>query len=746
MLTVPSQQQLPTTAQAGDLATAATWLGCPPPGTTNDVLNINHNTTVTGNYTSGSITIASGVDLNVSGTLNIGPANGGNKSVTATGTLTNTGTINLNGSLAVAGGFTMSSGLLNVDPNDGTSGGSAAGNSISFTTSNLSINGGAINLYDPPWTDGAHSIRYNVSSTDATIGTGCTITVGSTAGGSHANTSNTTGFLLNGQNSTGTLEFGTVIIDGGRYSSSRHASTASSAVDNVKIRDLTVNSGAELLARGSMLAIIGTTLVNNGVITVTPTNPLRGLVFCGDVQNTGITPSSGAQSITGTGLFKKSELDADPAVADNVVNALHFLSTSTLTLETPLSVVNLSLGTGGTIITTSTNVLTIGYGPSSITGGTVQTGSAPLLVTPTLPLTAAWAGGWVVGPVRRWFTGTSPASILPVGDGDDPQIASITYTVAPTSGRLEASYTAAAPDGGSTISPELTEGALSITKVSPTGSWDIQPTPTDGVSGGTYSAWFYANDFKKEDGTSTPNPVNELVLLKRNSGAVLATDWTLDGTHVTTVTAGANIYRLNRTGMSGFSQFAMGGTSSALPLELLSFTGKTNASSNMLLWETLTEKNVQWHIVERSVDGIKWLEVGKKAGEMDSQSPVKYELEDRTPPAKAYYRLRSVDFDGAENLSGTILLTRKGEHFGITAAFPSPAKDRMTIQFASLKEEQVTIRVTDISGRLVLVQEFAADNGINEAVLQLADLQAGVYLVRISNATSTPEPVRIVKE
>ncbi len=166
----------------------------------------------------------------------------------------------------------------------------------------------------------------------------------------------------------------------------------------------------------------------------------------------------------------------------------------------------------------------------------------------------------------------------------------------------------------------------------------------------------------------------------------------------------------------------------------------------MLLWETLTEKNVQWHIVERSVDGIKWMEVGKKAGQMESNVPVKYELEDRAPLAKAYYRLRSVDFDGAENLSSTIILTRKGEHFGITAAFPSPTKDRVTVQFASLTEENVTIQVTDFAGRLVLTQEFAADNGINEAVLQLATLQTGVYLVRISNATATAEPMRIVKE
>ncbi len=187
-------------------------------------------------------------------------------------------------------------------------------------------------------------------------------------------------------------------------------------------------------------------------------------------------------------------------------------------------------------------------------------------------------------------------------------------------------------------------------------------------------------------------------------------------------------------------------TGQALPLELKSFTGKTESTSNTLLWETLTEKNVQSHIVERSVDGIKWMEVGKTAGQMDSQSPVKYELEDRAPLAKAYYRLRSVDYDGAENFSNTIVLTRKGEHFGIAAAFPSPTKDQVTVQFTSLTEENVTIRVMDISGRLVLVQEYAADNGINEAILQLDGLQAGVYLVRISNATSTAEPMRIVKE
>jgi len=208
----------------------------------------------------------------------------------------------------------------------------------------------------------------------------------------------------------------------------------------------------------------------------------------------------------------------------------------------------------------------------------------------------------------------------------------------------------------------------------------------------------------------------------------------------------ARIYNWAISGTGNFNLQIITPAGLALPLELLSFTGKTTPRSNMLLWETLTEKNVEWHIVERSIDGVKWVEVGRKAGQMDSQASLKYELEDRAPLAKSYYRLRSVDFDGQENLSNSIVLTRKGEHFGITAAFPSPTKDQVTVQFASLTEENVTIRVTDFAGRLVLVQEYAADNGINEVPVQLTSLQAGVYLISISNATSMAEPMRIVKE
>ena len=192
--------------------------------------------------------------------------------------------------------------------------------------------------------------------------------------------------------------------------------------------------------------------------------------------------------------------------------------------------------------------------------------------------------------------------------------------------------------------------------------------------------------------------------------------------------------------------FTLTTSGTALPLELKSFTGQTQATTNVLYWETLTEKNVQSHIVERSVDGARWSEVGRKSGQGDSQVAVKYALEDRAPLAKAYYRLRSVDFDGKESLSSTIVLTRKGDQFGITSVYPSPTNGNVTVQFNATVEETVTVRVMDMTGRLVMQQVTEAVKDSNELPLTLTGLQAGVYTVTVASSTGVSAPVRFVKQ
>ena len=166
----------------------------------------------------------------------------------------------------------------------------------------------------------------------------------------------------------------------------------------------------------------------------------------------------------------------------------------------------------------------------------------------------------------------------------------------------------------------------------------------------------------------------------------------------------------------------------------------------MIQWKTQTEKNVQWHIVERSADGISWTETGRKPGQVDSRNVLEYDLEDKNPPVKAYYRLHSVDTDGAENISTSISIARKTDRFAIEAAFPSPADDVVTIQFSSLNEENISVRLLDMSGRVVLAEEYPAQKNINELQLSLAGFQAGVYLLSLHNAREFTAPVRLVKK
>lgn len=183
-----------------------------------------------------------------------------------------------------------------------------------------------------------------------------------------------------------------------------------------------------------------------------------------------------------------------------------------------------------------------------------------------------------------------------------------------------------------------------------------------------------------------------------------------------------------------------------LPIQLQSFSGTTEDQYNLLEWTTLAEKNVQWHLVERSANGASWSEIGRRSGQANSNSPLHYTFEDHQPMAQAYYRLRSVDFDGTASVSQVILLTRRATQFGITGAFPSPTTGQLTVQFAAVNEEEVTIRLTDFVGRMVLEQAAVAAKGVNNAQLLLHNLPAGVYNVTVANGETVSEPVRVVKQ
>jgi len=218
----------------------------------------------------------------------------------------------------------------------------------------------------------------------------------------------------------------------------------------------------------------------------------------------------------------------------------------------------------------------------------------------------------------------------------------------------------------------------------------------------------------------------------------------LKGNDGTATEAPVNYYILI-TGNGGLLNFSI--SVAPLPLELLSFTGKPEGTINKLMWETATEKNVQWHIIERSSEGATWSEVGRKAAiNAPSGRSMKYEMEDQLPRPRTYYRLRSVDMDGTENISRSIIVVRKSDVFAINAAYPSPTNDLVTLQFNAVNEASVTIRFTDITGRIIYEQIWTAANGVNEVPVSMGAFPAGLYFTTIVDGPYSTPMIRIVKQ
>lgn len=150
-----------------------------------------------------------------------------NKLLTNEGSLNSTGgVLKVNGGVALAdlSFFNMSSGTLSIDPNDGTEPGSYAGTNGIFyiNTSRLKVTGGNINLQDPPYISGQRILAYDTNATDTIFGTGNIVTTG---GGTNTNPANINGFYIESNVTGGTLEIGTLIVNGGRFSTQRHLST-----------------------------------------------------------------------------------------------------------------------------------------------------------------------------------------------------------------------------------------------------------------------------------------------------------------------------------------------------------------------------------------------------------------------------------------------------------------------------------------------------------------------------------------
>jgi hypothetical protein len=233
-----------------------------------------------------------------------------------------------------------------------------------------------------------------------------------------------------------------------------------------------------------------------------------------------------------------------------------------------------------------------------------------------------------------------------------------------------------------------------------------------------------------------------------DGGAETPTSHTTSLTHViTSITATHNpvvdgatytgVWEMcyNVSGFSGFYIHANNVNNDPLPVTLISFTAKAEDNKFIQLdWATATEIDNSGFQIERSTNGTEFEAIGWAQGHGNSTVRIDYRFSDLSalPGTVYYYRLKQVDLDGHYKYSNIVSASLTGSlGFTLETLVPNPASSQVMIGVISNVDAATTIHITDMLGRVVMVDSWQMSVGYNTQKFDLGSLAVGTYTVTI---------------
>jgi hypothetical protein len=168
-------------------------------------------------------------------------------------------------------------------------------------------------------------------------------------------------------------------------------------------------------------------------------------------------------------------------------------------------------------------------------------------------------------------------------------------------------------------------------------------------------------------------------------------------------------------------------------VELTYFRGENLGKSNYLHWETASEENNAYFILERSSDAQQFTALGQIEGNGNSNQNQFYSFTDINPTTGInYYRLKQVDSDGSFSYSQVIALEVKASDSQVNI-YPNPSSDIISIEFVNDTNSEIHIKIYDVLGHLVRNVNLGSTKGHQVYNLSLSNLPEGAYLIQLSD-------------
>ena len=186
--------------------------------------------------------------------------------------------------------------------------------------------------------------------------------------------------------------------------------------------------------------------------------------------------------------------------------------------------------------------------------------------------------------------------------------------------------------------------------------------------------------------------------------------------------------------VSSFSTFYIAGTTSLLPVHLVSFNGSLNGSIAQLQWVTENEQGTKNFSIDRSVNGRDFYSLGSVAA-TGTEGKITYNFADsavtKLSSAIVYYRLKMIDADGKFSYSDIIKLYPGTGKAAINVR-PNPVINEATVEVAAVVTEKASWQLTDITGKTVMQRPVSLNKGSNVININIGSLPAGTYYLKVS--------------
>lgn len=177
-------------------------------------------------------------------------------------------------------------------------------------------------------------------------------------------------------------------------------------------------------------------------------------------------------------------------------------------------------------------------------------------------------------------------------------------------------------------------------------------------------------------------------------------------------------------------QFAA--TASILQAEA-SLTGTTSKVS----WMTQDEKDVKNFDIQRSTNATDFVTITNKEAKGNTNGVSNYSISDDISslahlPA-VYYRVVMHDQDGQKANSNTVSV-RPLQTADPIQIYPAPFKDKFTIAYPATEATTITVKLTDVLGKVVSSKQYELVKGSNYIQIENLDvLSIGSYFIKITD-------------